>query len=88
MSLVAAGTIEIPDSPGTAFDHGAFEPESRRVFIAHMARRWRGIRLHCEGRNELAYCFSGITFLRRNRTDALGKPSVFRAFVRRGIIGG
>jgi len=38
MPLVAAGTIEIPDSPGTAFDHGAFEPESRRVFIAHMAR--------------------------------------------------
>jgi len=37
-----------------------------------------------EGRNEPAYCFSGITFLRRNRTDALGKPSVFRAFVRRG----
>src|SRR6266516_962133 len=38
MSLMSAGTIEIPDSPGTAFDHGAFEPESRRVFIAHMAR--------------------------------------------------
>jgi hypothetical protein len=38
MSLMAAGTIEIPDSVGSAFDHGAFEPESRRVFIAHMAR--------------------------------------------------
>ena len=38
MSLVAAGTIEIPDSPGSAFDHGAFEPETRRVFIAHTAR--------------------------------------------------
>ena len=38
MSLMSVGTIEIPDSPGTAFDHGAFEPESRRVFIAHMAR--------------------------------------------------
>jgi DNA-binding beta-propeller fold protein YncE len=38
MSLTAAGTIEIPDSTGTSFDHGAFEPESRRVFIAHMAR--------------------------------------------------
>src|SRR5258705_13572292 len=38
MSLVAAGTIEIPDSVATSFDHGAFEPESRRVFIAHMAR--------------------------------------------------
>jgi hypothetical protein len=38
MSLAAVGTIEIPDSLGTSFDHGAFEPESRRVFIAHMAR--------------------------------------------------
>src|ERR1700730_458431 len=38
MWLVAAGTIEIPDSLGTSFDHGAFEPESRRVFIAHTAR--------------------------------------------------
>jgi DNA-binding beta-propeller fold protein YncE len=38
MSLTAAGTIEIPDSTGSAFDHGAFEPETRRVFIAHTAR--------------------------------------------------
>ena len=38
MSLIAAGTIEIPDSRGSAFDHGAFEPETRRVFIAHTAR--------------------------------------------------
>jgi hypothetical protein len=38
MSLMSAGTIEIPDSLGTAFDHGAFEPESHRVFIAHTAR--------------------------------------------------
>jgi hypothetical protein len=38
MSLVTAGTIEIPNSLGTSFDHGAFEPETRRVFIAHTAR--------------------------------------------------
>jgi DNA-binding beta-propeller fold protein YncE len=38
MALTAAGTIEIPDSTNTAFDHGAFEPETRRVFIAHTAR--------------------------------------------------
>jgi hypothetical protein len=38
MALTVAGTIEIPDSTGTAFDHGAFEPETRRVFIAHTAR--------------------------------------------------
>lgn len=38
MTLIAAGTIEIPNSLGSAFDHGAFEPETRRVFIAHTAR--------------------------------------------------
>jgi DNA-binding beta-propeller fold protein YncE len=38
MLLSAAGTIDIPDSLGTAFDHGAFEPESRRVFMAHTDR--------------------------------------------------
>jgi DNA-binding beta-propeller fold protein YncE len=38
MSLVAAGTIELPNSNDTSFDHGAFEPETRRVFIAHTAR--------------------------------------------------
>src|SRR5882757_2389173 len=38
MSLMAAGSIEIPNSRGSAFDHGALEPETRRVFIAHTAR--------------------------------------------------
>jgi DNA-binding beta-propeller fold protein YncE len=38
MSLQSAGTIKIPDSLGSAFDHGAFEPETRRVFVAHTAR--------------------------------------------------
>jgi hypothetical protein len=38
MSLTAAGTIEIPNAQGTSFDHGALEPETRRVFIAHTAR--------------------------------------------------
>jgi DNA-binding beta-propeller fold protein YncE len=38
MPLVARETIEIPDSLGTSFDHGAFEPDTRRVFIAHTAR--------------------------------------------------
>jgi DNA-binding beta-propeller fold protein YncE len=35
---VSAGTIAIPDAHGTSFDHGAFEPRTRRVFIAHTAR--------------------------------------------------
>src|SRR5258707_4886375 len=38
MSLIAAGTIEIPNALGSAFDHGAFEAKTRRVFIAHTAR--------------------------------------------------
>jgi len=38
MPLKAAGVIEIPDSAETLFDHGAFEPKSRRVFVAHTAR--------------------------------------------------
>jgi DNA-binding beta-propeller fold protein YncE len=38
MPLVSAGTIEIPDSLGSSFDHGAFEPTTHRVFIAHTAR--------------------------------------------------
>jgi DNA-binding beta-propeller fold protein YncE len=38
MALEAVGVIEIPDSTGTLFDHGAFEPSSRRVFVAHTAR--------------------------------------------------
>ncbi len=38
MSLKAVGVVEIPDSAGTLFDHGAFDPKSRRVFLAHTAR--------------------------------------------------
>jgi DNA-binding beta-propeller fold protein YncE len=32
------GVIEIPGAAGSAFDHGAFDPKTRRVFIAHTAR--------------------------------------------------
>jgi DNA-binding beta-propeller fold protein YncE len=38
MSLKAVGTIEIPNARGSAFDHAAFDPETRRVFIAHTRR--------------------------------------------------
>jgi hypothetical protein len=38
MSLMVAATIEIPNSRGTSFDHGALEPETGRVFMAHTAR--------------------------------------------------
>ncbi len=38
MPLRTVGVIEIPDAAGSAFDHGAFDPRTRRVFIAHTAR--------------------------------------------------
>jgi hypothetical protein len=38
MPLRAVGSITIPASDGTVFDHGAFEPQTRRVFVAHTAR--------------------------------------------------
>jgi DNA-binding beta-propeller fold protein YncE len=38
MSLKALSVIDIPDSTDTLFDHGAFEPRNRRVFVAHTAR--------------------------------------------------
>jgi hypothetical protein len=38
MSLTTAETIEIPYATGSSFDHGAFDPDTRRVFIAHTAR--------------------------------------------------
>src|SRR5215208_1281017 len=38
MSLKMISTIEIPGSTGSSFDHGAFDPKSRRVFVAHTGR--------------------------------------------------
>ncbi len=38
MPLKTIGTIVIPDAAGSAFDHGAFDARSGRVFIAHTAR--------------------------------------------------
>jgi hypothetical protein len=38
MPLRIVGVIETPDAAGSAFDHGAFDPKTRRVFIAHTAR--------------------------------------------------
>src|SRR5712692_6007337 len=37
-AMKAIGTIEIPRSAGSSFDHGAFDPKSRRVFVAHTGR--------------------------------------------------
>jgi YVTN family beta-propeller protein len=37
MSLTRIGVIEIPGAANSAFDHAAFDPKTRRVFIAHTA---------------------------------------------------
>ena len=38
MSLKMIGPIAIPGSAGSSFDHGAFDPKSRRIFVAHTGR--------------------------------------------------
>ena len=38
MALVVRGIIAIPNSSDTSYDHGAFDPKSRRVFVAHTGR--------------------------------------------------
>jgi DNA-binding beta-propeller fold protein YncE len=38
MPLRATGVIEIPAAAGSSFDHRAFDPKSRRVFVAHTGR--------------------------------------------------
>jgi DNA-binding beta-propeller fold protein YncE len=38
MALKTVGIIEIPDAAGSEFDHGAFDPATRRVFVAHTGR--------------------------------------------------
>jgi len=38
MPLKPRGVISIPDGLRSDFDHGAFDPKTRRVFIAHTAR--------------------------------------------------
>src|SRR5215470_17614307 len=37
-SMKTNGIIEIPAAVGSSFDHGAFDPRSRRVFVAHTGR--------------------------------------------------
>src|SRR2546430_10581870 len=38
MPLKSLGVIKIPGAADSAFDHAAFDPKTRRVFIAHTAR--------------------------------------------------
>ncbi len=45
------GVIEIPNAKGSAFDHAAFDPKTRRVFIAHTARDCIEVIDHDAGRH-------------------------------------
>jgi DNA-binding beta-propeller fold protein YncE len=38
MPLKSLGVIKIPGAADSAFDHAAFDPKTRRVFVAHTAR--------------------------------------------------
>ena len=51
MSLKTVGTITIPGAEGSEFDHAAFDPKSRRVFIAHTARDCVEVIDHDAGRH-------------------------------------
>ncbi len=51
MALKSIGTIAIPDSEGSAFDHGAFDPKTRRIFVAHTSRDSIAVIDHDTGRH-------------------------------------
>jgi hypothetical protein len=51
MSLKTIGTIAIPNAEGSEFDHAAFDPQSRRVFVAHTARDCVEVIDHAAGRH-------------------------------------
>jgi DNA-binding beta-propeller fold protein YncE len=51
MPLTSIGVIEIPAAAGSSFDHGAFDPRSRRVFVAHTGRDCIEVIDHDAGRH-------------------------------------
>jgi hypothetical protein len=51
MSLKTVGTIAIPNAEGSEFDHAAFDPKCRRVFVAHTARDCVEVIDHAAGRH-------------------------------------
>ena len=51
MSLKTVGVIAIPNAEGSAFDHAAFDPKTRRAFIAHTARDCIEVINHDAGRH-------------------------------------
>jgi len=52
MPLKNLGVIKIPDATDSAFDHAAFDPKTRRVFIAHTARNTVEVINHDAGKHE------------------------------------
>jgi DNA-binding beta-propeller fold protein YncE len=52
MPLKSLEIIKIPGAADSAFDHGAFDPKTRRVFIAHTARNTVEVIDHDAGRHE------------------------------------
>ena len=52
MPLKSLGVIKIPDATGSAFDHAAFDPKTRRVFVAHTARNAVEVIDHDAGKHE------------------------------------
>src|SRR5438093_9343114 len=51
MPLKSLGVIKIPGAADSAFDHAAFDPKTRRVFIAHTARNSVEVIDHDAGRH-------------------------------------
>jgi DNA-binding beta-propeller fold protein YncE len=51
MSLTTVNMIAIPNGRDSAFDHAAFDPKTRRVFIAHTARDCIEVIDHDAGRH-------------------------------------
>ena len=51
MPLKKIATIAIPGAAGSSFDHGAFDPVSRRVFVAHTGRSCVEVIEHDAGRH-------------------------------------
>jgi DNA-binding beta-propeller fold protein YncE len=51
MALKTVATIAIPGSASSSFDHGAFDPVSRRVFVAHTGRDCVEVIDHDAGRH-------------------------------------
>jgi DNA-binding beta-propeller fold protein YncE len=52
MPLKSLGVIKISGAANSAFDHAAFDPKTRRVFIAHTARNTVEVIDHDAGKHE------------------------------------